>query len=300
MIYFIQNIRTKAVKIGFSHGDPRKRLRTFQTGNHDALTLFGSIAGDRNREQELHARFDEFRIDPRREWFRGEPGLYDAVRSLIRDDSAPVIEGRAIRRVYLAGKITHHGWREDVLGFAPDNAECVEDVSGDDAWPEEGFRSGPREFLYVGPYFMANVHSDIHACGSHAWTKGAPCVSTAPALDAHDRCLDAVRRCDLVFAWIESADCHGSIAEIAYAAAMGKLIVISGPTFIRDLWFVYHFAGRIAFADQQRWSGPRMAMAEMLDPSSQCERFADWRAYIACGFHGDPLDKAHGFSGATP
>jgi nucleoside 2-deoxyribosyltransferase len=37
----------------------------------------------------------------------------------------------------------------------------------------------------------------------------------------------AIQRADLVFAWIDSPDCYGTILEIGYARAMNKVVVVA-------------------------------------------------------------------------
>ena len=59
--------------------------------------------------------------------------------------------------------------------------------------------------------------------------------------------MAVIRKADLVFAWIDSLDCYGTIVEIGYAHGRQKKIVIAGPEFYKDLWFVYQFAGGVAF-----------------------------------------------------
>jgi len=50
MIYFIRNIVSGKIKIGFSD-TPKKRLKDLQTGSHDKLVLIKTIPG----AQELEA-----------------------------------------------------------------------------------------------------------------------------------------------------------------------------------------------------------------------------------------------------
>ncbi len=52
-------------------------------------------------------------------------------------------------------------------------------------------------------------------------------------------CLEALRRADLVFAWVDSLDCYGTVTEIGYARALGKPVVCAGPRRFRDMWFVH-------------------------------------------------------------
>ena len=68
MIYFIQNLRSGLIKIGFTDGNPRQRLRQLQTGAGSRLVLLGVIPGDRYVEAFWHHRFRKQRVD--HEWFQ--------------------------------------------------------------------------------------------------------------------------------------------------------------------------------------------------------------------------------------
>lgn len=170
----------------------------------------------------------------------------------------PIIAGRIVRRIYLAGKITKHGWREDVLGFSSDNRtfDFDSDLSGELAdWPHLQFQSDPSilPLIYTGPYFQGCDHGCTHHVG-HAWPGENYCGPTVPAHDVHQRCLRAIEASDLVFAWIDCLDCYGTLAEIGYASRASVPILIASPTFLRDLWFTYSFAHKVAFCDEQGWT----------------------------------------------
>ena len=67
-------------------------------------------------------------------------------------------------------------------------------------------------------------------------------------LDLHQkavvqRCRSAIHQADIVFCFIESLDCFGTIAEIERAHILGKCVVIAfAPGIARpdvnDMWFV--------------------------------------------------------------
>jgi hypothetical protein len=61
-------------------------------------------------------------------------------------------------------------------------------------------------------------------------------------------CCNAIKRSDLVFAWIDANDCYGTVAELGYAKALGKEVWIAGPRRFRDMWLVYEMnTGPISF-----------------------------------------------------
>lgn len=77
-VYFIRNTRTKHIKIGVSE-NPKKRLHSLQTANHDRLEIIGVMPGSYVEETELHRRFAVHRFR-NGEWFRNVPGLTRTIR----------------------------------------------------------------------------------------------------------------------------------------------------------------------------------------------------------------------------
>jgi len=159
--------------------------------------------------------------------------------------------------VYLAGKISPNDWRTEI-------STCVEvetgGICGEDSLPREwpvsyGAISGAHH--YVGPYFVSCDHQCFHGSQTHG-------AATRYDLDAvsdeqdwqlrwyqHQKlsilCRKAIALCDMFFAWIDSEDAYGTIAEIGYAAALDKPIYLAGPREFKDLWFIYHLdsSGRL-------------------------------------------------------
>ena len=82
----------------------------------------------------------------------------------------------------------------------------------------------------------------------------------------HSLCLKAVERCDLLFAWIDSPDCFGTITEIGYASSLGKVIWIAGPKRFRDMWFVYKMADWVDFHPT---NGAASALYMLLDRAEE-------------------------------
>lgn len=77
MIYFIRNITTGNIKIGFSD-TPKKRLKELQTGSADKLILMKTIDGDTETEAALHTKFASCRLEG--EWFRPADELLEFVK----------------------------------------------------------------------------------------------------------------------------------------------------------------------------------------------------------------------------
>lgn len=73
MIYFAQADGTDLVKIGYTGGDPAKRIGELQTGCPYKLVLLASIEGNEQREARWHKDFAADRVSG--EWFKLTPRL---------------------------------------------------------------------------------------------------------------------------------------------------------------------------------------------------------------------------------
>lgn len=96
--YFVVNPATGHIKIGFTRGNPRKRLHGLRVGNHDRLQLLGWIWGD--REYELHDVFSRHHAS-NGEWFSG--AIKGDVLDLIGTDPDPAPEVLRARQA-IAGR----------------------------------------------------------------------------------------------------------------------------------------------------------------------------------------------------
>ena len=142
-------------------------------------------------------------------------------------------------KVYLAGKIRKHCWRH----------KLVYDLRNH-SWGD-----GPSEqsqFSYVGPFFIGCDHGCFHGDNLHGSiairgddlcpgrSVNADFDSARP--ETVNLCLDAVRKSDLVFCYIDATDCHGTQVEIGYAIAHGiPLVIAFAPSIAsednNDFWF---------------------------------------------------------------
>ena len=87
MIYFIQEGKDGAIKIGYS-SDPETRLRSMQTGNSSRLYLRKVFEGGRQAEAEVHERLDGLRIRDDGEWFEPASEVFDRLDFL--DNCVPI------------------------------------------------------------------------------------------------------------------------------------------------------------------------------------------------------------------
>lgn len=170
-------------------------------------------------------------------------------------------------RVFLSGKVDERygAWRDHLLGVShqgrTNNGKWV--VEAYPRWvvyedePTGAVLPWPKlpkvilnDHTYVGPYRqVVKKESDwrhdgyfhgVTAIGSHGMIYG----------DVFDqvvaRCRGALQDADFVFAYINSPDAYGTIAEIGYAAALGKFVaVVIDPEAAFD-WTDFRFVESLA------------------------------------------------------
>jgi len=79
IVYFIQGVVLKHVKIGYSTRSALiNRLKNHQTGSPDRLQLLGVILGGRKFEAELHRKFNNVRLHG--EWFEYSKELENFIK----------------------------------------------------------------------------------------------------------------------------------------------------------------------------------------------------------------------------
>ncbi|MGD9725430.1 MAG: GIY-YIG nuclease family protein [Nitrospira sp.] len=82
-VYFIENVDTGRIKVGFTTSAVHTRLKAFQTGTDCELRIIGVITADVERETteaQLHLRFSKYHH--RGEWYTREilPMVLDLLR----------------------------------------------------------------------------------------------------------------------------------------------------------------------------------------------------------------------------
>lgn len=264
MIYFIQDSARNHIKIGFTEADNAEvRRRALQTSNAAELKIIFTMPGDRKTEKELHEQFASSRECG--EWFRPSPELLAYIvegagivgyhqgthckehANSLRQADSHILDYSL--RVYLAGKIGGHFWRHHIVKGLTGclGNPALLDGTNMAKWPVLE-RAILGRHHYVGPYYIVGSHYGCFS-GPNSHGVGADhpvyCCATSEGLPP-DRtvaaCLGAIDLADVVFAWIDSPDCYGTIAEIGYARAARKRIWIAGPATFPDMWFVYKMA----------------------------------------------------------
>jgi hypothetical protein len=130
------------------------------------------------------------------------------------------------RIIYFAGKVAKSGGYRNVL-FPSDMMS-----------PENHLRDGMKmattlDILYGGPTAISCDHGCSHGDTTHGNAYGCGVEIDERTADTEEgqsflvkRCLRQIQESDGVFAFIDSLDCFGTLAEIGYAAAMRKPVQI--------------------------------------------------------------------------
>jgi hypothetical protein len=79
VVYCIQNVVTKNVKVGYSDGPP-DRLPNLQVGNEAELVVIATMPGGVIEEKEIHRRLGDRLM--RGEWFRTDPTFLKRIKRL--------------------------------------------------------------------------------------------------------------------------------------------------------------------------------------------------------------------------
>lgn len=86
-VYFIGAAQSGAIKIGFTTGNPLRRLAALQTANCEDLVLLAVVDGSPQLEGEMHRRFAQNNV--RGEWFDPTGALGEFVRNLRHGEPRP-------------------------------------------------------------------------------------------------------------------------------------------------------------------------------------------------------------------
>lgn len=150
--------------------------------------------------------------------------------------------------VYLAGKfedvelrgssyLTASNWRDDIVTFSViynrndhfDLSECLE-------WDivKDGISDGIN---YSGPIFLGehNVPMEDHGYDGFLDNQREQVFTL---------CKKAIDKSDILFAWINSSDCHGTLCEIGYAYEKVKhlIVIYRNEALKNEVWFASQFA----------------------------------------------------------
>jgi hypothetical protein len=155
----------------------------------------------------------------------------------------PTFQGQRVSSIYLAGTCepkeleydhgaVEHNWRSELT-----KAYFIGHKETRPAAPQVVELTSGKQITYSGPHLEYD-----HNCISQ--DHGGNYREKHEILNA---AISGIKKSDLVFAWIDREDCHGTIAEIGYAVAAGKSLIIAGPKKFDEFWFVYSLATATVF-----------------------------------------------------
>lgn len=143
--------------------------------------------------------------------------------------------------VYLAGKIAPYDWRHRFCYYRG--------VPGEPEYIAAGCTIDVNDNLTItGPFFISCDHGCYHGDGKHGvgavnsfhsdeW--GGCMGNFFTRDDVLNICKGQIDRAEIVFAYINQDDCYGTLAEIGYAHALRKdiVIVFSNDRLKKEMWF---------------------------------------------------------------
>ena len=144
--------------------------------------------------------------------------------------------------IYLAGKIEPHGWRHAFFDMRnefiwDEKIPYLQSLSVTMDWD--------KNIKVTGPFFLSCDHSCYHGEGNHGLGIHQPvsCLTggnTHSASEVIEICKEQIKRADVIFGYINSDTCFGSLFEIGYAKALGKKVILLFDTSKRenDMWFL--------------------------------------------------------------
>jgi len=148
------------------------------------------------------------------------------------------------KKIYLAGKITKNGWRHHLV---PELRHAT--------WDDAPLAFGSHK--YIGPFFVGCDHGCFHVPTGHGSINKdlkacAEDYNPVTRAQVHHNCLTAIGNCDVLIAYINDAECYGSIAEIQFALDKRKHVVICFAPGLasakqNEYWFVCHTAQRVHY-----------------------------------------------------
>jgi hypothetical protein len=147
-------------------------------------------------------------------------------------------------KLYLAGKIRKDCWRHKLVTGLREHHWSLGHLLQDN-------------FTYVGPFFVGCDHGCYHQSNSHGNGIGCWPDRDTDQQEVGRLCREAVSNADLVFCFINSKDCYGTLAEIERAHVFGIRVVIAFAPGIaseqnNDMWFVCAPAYRIHYGICER------------------------------------------------
>lgn len=164
--------------------------------------------------------------------------------------------------IYLAGKINKTGWRHDIVKRLRKESVGIE-AKGNIFEEFPILRKAIfDEHDYAGPYFIGCDHGCFHGHGDHGWGldegKHTLCYRGYVDRCTSERklaaaCLKSIKNSNVIFAYINSSVCHGTLIEIGYAKTNFKRIWVFFETeeLAEEVWFARALAERVAYGSSK-------------------------------------------------
>lgn len=189
--------------------------------------------------------------------------------------------GTKVKTVYLAGKISGTDWRSSIVaewGYANHSTtywQAFCDYEHDKEWavaPNACEAYGGIRLHYSGPWWMDlfGGHGCVEWTGfPHGYSISDEHLEPLNHEAADDRkrkvqrevsvaVSKAIIQCDLLFAWIDSTDCYGTLVEIGFAKGLGKPVAVAVSRDIEasQLWLASAAATypMVASSAKEAWS----------------------------------------------
>ena len=138
------------------------------------------------------------------------------------------------RIIYFAGSVSFGGGYRGLLFHGRVMSEEYHLVAA--------MKNTTLNIVYGGPTAIGCDHGCYHGAATHGAGEGCSCSDSPANIMSSlgrgyliNRCLDQIRTADGVFAYIQSLDCFGTLAEIGYASAYKKPIQIIIDEALRPL-----------------------------------------------------------------
>ena len=169
-------------------------------------------------------------------------------------------------KIYLAGKIEANDWRHTITLQL---RSCVYNAG---EWKRVTFLTTQLPGVrYSGPFFVACDHGCAHGPNSHGAAGARGCVQGISRAEIIAKAQLGIRQCDLfiVYAGLDFSTAFGTLAEMGYAHALKKeIILIADPGLdLTEFWFVRGMAQMEIVS-----SDPADAIKKLLTYSSRTYR----------------------------
>ena len=159
--------------------------------------------------------------------------------------------------VYLAGKIWVNDWRGNLY-----RSRVIDTEKYTANELAERSVMVNNELTITGPFFISCDHGCYHGSGKHGvgainslhsdeW--GGCLGNFFTKDDVFNICKRQIDRAEIIFAYIDQNDCYGTLAEIGYAHAKDKEIIItfSNKELEKEMWFAGKMQRNTGIASQK-------------------------------------------------